>query len=351
MMNSSKKRFVERPTMRNLLARRARGSFAVPLFLTISAAVMFAACVSRADTKTTTSAKATDPKHNEAQLPAPKEGEAAIRATADAFVKFFNAGNAKGVASLWTPNGSVADEEGNVFKGRDAIEQQYAGLFKAHPTARMRVAIKSIEFPTPTTAIEDGVAQVVTRDSAPPSASRYTALHVQENGKWLMASVRESDMPVASNFPHLQELGWLVGRWETKSGGTTARSQIRWIANKSFIQRDFSVDRDGVLASSGTQIIGWDPRSEQIVSWTFDSSGGHGTSRWMATPEGWRIASAGVTFDGVPTSSIDRLIRVPGDDKVFGWRSADRKLGETKLPDIGEVVFDRVERQPAGTNR
>src|SRR5580704_2768995 len=310
MMNSSKKRFVERPTMRNLLARRARGSFAVPLFLTISAAVMFAACVSRADTKTTTSAKATDPKHNEAQLPAPKEGEAAIRATADAFVKFFNAGNAKGVASLWTPNGSVADEEGNVFKGRDAIEQQYAGLFKAHPTARMHVAISSIEFPTPTTAIEDGVAQVITRDTAPPAASRYTVLHVLENGKWLMASVRESEMPVASTFSHLQELGWLVGNWENKSEGATAHCQIRWIANKSFLQRDFSVHRDGAIVSSGTQIVGWDPRLEQIVSWTFDSSGGHGMSHWIATPEGWRITSVGVTADAMSTSSVDRLIHL-----------------------------------------
>jgi hypothetical protein len=96
------------------------------------------------------------------------------------------------------------------------------------------------------------------------------------------------------------------------------------------------------LASSGTQVVGWDPQSRAIVSWTFDSSGGHGTGRWTARPEGWRIESAGVTSDGVPTTSTDFLIRVPGEDNVFGWRSSDRKLGETKLPDAAEVVFDRV---------
>jgi hypothetical protein len=53
-----------------------------------------------------------------------------------------------------------------------------------------------------------------------------------------------------------------------------------------------------------------------------------------------------VTADGAPTSSNDLMIRVPGDENVFGWRSADRRLGEAKLPDIREVVFDRTERRP-----
>jgi uncharacterized protein (TIGR02246 family) len=273
---------------------------------------------------------------------APKEAEAAIRATADAFVKAFNAGDAKALADLWTANGTVVDEQGTIYKGRKAIEQEYAALFKAHPTARIEVAVKSIDFPTPTTAIEDGTAQVMTKDNSPPSAGRYTVVHVQEDGKWLMASVHESATPVASNFAQLEELGWLVGDWDAKAPGVKAHSKIRWIANKSFIQRDYSVHRDGLLASSGTQIVGWDPQSHRIVSWSFDSSGGYGNGIWTETPEGWRIESSGMTADGVPTSSKDQVIRVPGDDNVFGFRSVDRHLGDTKLPDVGEVVLDRV---------
>jgi uncharacterized protein (TIGR02246 family) len=273
----------------------------------------------------------------------PADGnEAHIRAGAQAFIKAFNAGDAKALAEMWTPNGTIADEQGNVFKGRKAIEEQYAALFKAHPGVRMQIAIKSIDFPSSTTAIEDGVTQLLTKDSEPPSAARYTAVQVQEDGKWLMASVREAAMPVASNFAQLQELGWLVGEWEAKSDGVTAHSQIRWIANKSFLQRTFSVNRDGMQVASGMQIIGWEPRSERIVSWTFDSSGGHGMGIWNAMPEGWGIDSTGVTADGVPTTAKDHLIRVPGESNVFGWRSVDRKLGDTKVPDVPEVVFDRV---------
>ncbi len=323
----------------------------MPLIATISVALLFVICIGGADKKTTSPVTASESKSDDEKPSIPKDGEAAIRATADAFVKFFNTGDAKGVASLWTPNGTVADQDGTTYRGRAAIEEQYASLFKAHPTARMHVAISSIEFPTSTTAIEDGVAQVVTRDAAPPSASRYTVLHVLENGKWFMASVRESEMALASNFSHLQELGWLVGNWENKSEGATAHCQIRWIANKSFLQRDFSVHRDGAIVSSGTQIVGWDPRLEQIVSWSFDSSGGHGMSRWTATPEGWRMTSLGVTADGLSTSSVDRLIHLPDNDNVFGWRSADRKLAANKLPDVGEVVFDRVVQKAAGPRR
>jgi len=298
----------------------------------MSTALALATWAAAADTKSGDAPKKTDA----------VSAEAAIRATADAFVTAFNKGDAKAVANLWAPNGTLTADGDQVLKGRKAIEDEYAALFKEHPTARMQVGIKSIEFPTPTTAIEEGVAQVVTKDNSPPAASRYTAVHVQQDGKWLMASVHDSTIAVPSSFSQLQDFAWLVGKWEAKSDGMSAHSTTRWIANKSFLQRDFSVHRDNLLASSGTQIIGWDPRSHQIVSWTFDSSGGYGTGTWSAAPEGWRIESVGVTADGVPTSSRDLLIRVPGDDNVFGWRSFDRRLGETKLPDTGEVVLDRV---------
>jgi uncharacterized protein (TIGR02246 family) len=342
--------------MSKLLKMRFPRFAAARLWTIVPAAAVLLSTVQRADAQTASPAKegpASAPKSSPAELkPARTQGkpsngdEAAIRATAEAFVKAFNARDAKAVASLWRVNGTVADGDGSVFRGRKAIEEAYAALFKAHPTARMQVAVQSVDFPAPATAIEEGEAQVLTRDNTPPSASRYTAVHVLEGGKWFMASVHESPLPVSSNFAQLQQVGWLVGNWESKVDGARAQSRIRWIANKSFLQRDFTVERDGLTVSSGTQIVGWDPRADQIVSWTFDSSGGHGMGRWAASPQGWRIESAGMTADGVSTSSKDLLIRVPGDENVFGWRSADRRLGEAKLPDIGEVVFDRVERRP-----
>jgi uncharacterized protein (TIGR02246 family) len=268
--------------------------------------------------------------------------DTAIRATADAFVKAFNRADAKAVSALWTEKGTMADDRGEVFKGRKAIEDEYAAFFKEQPGAKMEVAIQSIEFATPAAAVEDGVARVLSKDGAPPVASRYTAVHVLEDGKWLMASVRESRIEIPSNYPRLQELGWLVGNWQAKSEGATVHTSIRWIANRSFLHREYTVQQDAVTTSSGLQIIGWDPQSGQVRSWSFDSAGGHGMGYWTATPDGWRIDSTGMLADGTPTSSRDFLIRLENEDNVLGWRSVGRRAGAVELPDTPEVVLDRL---------
>jgi hypothetical protein len=90
------------------------------------------------------------------------------------------------------------------------------------------------------------------------------------------------------------------------------------------------------------QIIGWDPQARQIRSWSFDSAGGHGGGLWSAAADGWQIKSSGVLPDGTPTAAVDHLIRVPGENDVFGWESIDRHVGDAELPDLKEAVLDRV---------
>ena len=266
-----------------------------------------------------------------------KSPESAIRASADEFVKAFDRGDAKAVAALWTANGTETDEQGEVFQGRPAIEKQYAAFFKAQPKARIEVSIESIDVATPAVAIEDGVASVTNGDN-PPTASRYRAVHVLENGKWLMASVREALFELVS----LQQLAWLIGKWETKSEDTVVQSDIHWIVNKTFIQRDYTAQKGKDAISAGTQIVGVDPQSGQLRCWSFDSSGGHGTGLWSAVPAGWQIDNVGVLADGTPTMSRDLIIRVAGEDSIFGWRSIERRVGQMPLPDTKEVVLERV---------
>lgn len=285
--------------------------------------------------------KAAEPQAAESKA-APTPEQKAIQATAEAFAKAFNSGDAKAVAALWTADGSLIDEEGAVFKGRKAIEDVYAVFFKEYPGARIEILVGPVEFPTPTTAVEDGVSQVALKDASSGGASRYTAVHVLEDSKWLMASVRESSVTPATGYARMKDIQWLVGDWESKSETATVRSNIRWIANKCFVQRDYTASENGEVTSSGTQIIGWDPRLDQVRSWSFDSSGGHGNGLWTPTPEGWQVESVGVLADGTPTSSLDYVIRVPGDDGVLGWRSMNRKVGMVPLPDTREVVLDRV---------
>jgi uncharacterized protein (TIGR02246 family) len=273
--------------------------------------------------------------------PGEQSDEAAIRASADAFLQAFNQGDSKAVAALWTDKGTLADDRGEIFKGRKAIQDEYAAFFKKNPGIKLEISIQSIDFPAPAMAVEDGTARVVSKNENSPTSSRYTAVHVLQDGKWLMASVRETAVEMPSAYGRLRELDWLVGNWETKSDDAIVTTNIVWLANKSFLQREYTVRQKGIITSSGVQIIGWDPQAGQIRSWSFDSSGGHGTSLWSAAPDGWRIESTGIMIDGTPTSAKDFLIRIPGENDVLGWRSVNRMVGPAELPDTPEVVLER----------
>ncbi len=86
--------------------------------------------------------------------------EKAIRATADDFVKAFNAADAKAVGALWATDAEYTDESGQSYHGRAAIEKEYADLFKEHRGATMTVNIESIRFLGPDIAMEKGIAKV-----------------------------------------------------------------------------------------------------------------------------------------------------------------------------------------------
>jgi uncharacterized protein (TIGR02246 family) len=68
-------------------------------------------------------------------LPAFAETAADARKVADAvesqWLAFYNAGNAAGIAGLFTANGTYATPSGAVLTGPDAIEKAYAGRIKA----------------------------------------------------------------------------------------------------------------------------------------------------------------------------------------------------------------------------
>jgi hypothetical protein len=54
-----------------------------------------------------------------------------------------------------------------------------------------------------------------------------------------------------------------------------------------------------------------------------------------------------MTGAGIPTSAVNHLSRL--DDNAYAWQSVERYLGELALPDTGEVVIKRLQKesQPA----
>jgi uncharacterized protein (TIGR02246 family) len=270
--------------------------------------------------------------------------EEAIRATAEAFAKAFNSYDAQALGALWTADADYTDENGQTYHGRAAIEKEYAELFKQHPDMTIKIDVQSVRVLNPTTALEDGRSALVAQGRT-ISQARYTAVHVKESGKWLLSAVRDMT-DAGSADANFQALDFFVGDWVAHGETVSVKTTCKWAVGKKYLLRTFVAtahDKE-TPERSGLQIIGFDPASRQIRSWTFDSSGGHGQGLWTAVDGGWAIESEGVLADGTPTASTELIERV--DNNVMGWQSINRTAGGQQLPNTEQVVLERVERRP-----
>ncbi|MEK6247887.1 MAG: hypothetical protein N2C12_06885, partial [Planctomycetales bacterium] len=188
------------------------------------------------------------------------------------------------------------------------------------------------------TAIEDGQATLNTKSGS--AQSRYTAVHVRQDGKWWLSSVRDYRVDRATNSGRLQDVAWLIGDWQADRNGAHMQMTCRWIANKNYIERTFQVSKAQKVVSSGVQIIGYSPVFRQVTSWIFSSDGGHAVGSWSPHAAGWTIRTFGVTANGTPTSAVNVLTKL--DDGAIAWRSQLRTAGGMQIPDATEVVLKRV---------
>src|SRR5262245_49750444 len=116
--------------------------------------------------------------------------EAGIKAITAEYAKAFNAGDAKAAAALWTEDGEYVGDDDEVLKGRAAIEKDLAAFLKANPKATAEVEVVSVRLIARGTATAEGVVRLRTPGEDDVVETRYTALHVREDGKWQAASVR-----------------------------------------------------------------------------------------------------------------------------------------------------------------
>ena len=264
---------------------------------------------------------------------------AVIRQSSRDFVAAFNKGNAKAVAALWMEEGDLVDDSGQRFTGRAAIEKEYAAFFAARPSTKIEVIVDSIRLLSADAAIEDGHAFLDPVPQGPPGISKYTAVHVKTGGKWLMSTVRETRTETPSGYDKVADLEWLIGTWTAEEHGAKTVSVCRWVANKSFVERTYTVTKPDHTATSGVQLIGFNPDAGRLQSWNFSADGGHAIGIWTPHEGGWTAEVRGVTGDGMITTAINRLTKL--DDNAYVWQSVQRTAGDRPLPDTEEVVLRR----------
>lgn len=267
--------------------------------------------------------------------------ETAIRAAVASYVNAFNDGDAKALASHWGPEGELVTPSGATFTGTAELETEFKAYFEATPDAKLELAETTIEFISPSVAMESGIARVLV-PGEPPSESEYEAVHVKRGDTWKIDSTREQSVPEPppSHYEQLQALEWMIGTWVDEDETGAVETTCRWTTNSNFIVRSFKVFVEGRIDFEGTQVIGWDPHAGAIRSWMFDSDGGFGAGRWSGSGNEWSVQMLNVLPDGRRASSTNIYTVLDADTIQF--RGIGRQVDGELLPNIPPIRVVRA---------
>lgn len=252
-----------------------------------------------------------------AEVPAERRADAdAIRAAAAAYREALGRGDAAALAALWTSEGDIVDDIGNVLPGRETAS--LVGEEAAGPRPEFDVVETNLRFLTADTAIEDGTVEVRLPGGG-TLAGHFAAIWVRHDGAWKLTAIREARTPEADGAGLLQQLDWMVGEWDAvppedmPAGavppGKPITMSVRWNPTRTFLQREMLIPPPpeapaDVPALEITQQIGWDPLARQVRGWAFGSDGSHGESSWMLDDGSWISRTVSVRPDGRKTSSL-----------------------------------------------
>jgi uncharacterized protein (TIGR02246 family) len=276
-----------------------------------------------------------------AQAPTDADREQ-LEQSAVKFVESFNARKLDDLAALFAKDAEVLRLDEDPIEGAEKIRKTFELGFAARPKAKVSLSMDSLRFISPTVAFENGTTVTYSDGETPTSQSRYTVIHVKQDGRWRMKLVREEEEQPLSPYARLQELEWLLGDWVDEGPDAVIVTSCKWDENKSFLLRDFEVKTRGDVTLKGQQRIGWDAASRQVRSWMFDNTGGFGDGTWTQVDDRWVIKSTGVRPDG-QTASATQILTSLGPGRME-WKTEGRLIGAEPLPPLTVVL---VRRAPA----
>ena len=143
----------------------------------------------------------------------------------------------------------------------------------------------------------------------------------------------------------------MVGDWSDEvspQNGVSVHSTCAWTANKTFLIRKFTVGGRADVSRAGTEVIGWDPRTQRIRSWVFDTDGSFGESVWVQDGNRWLVSYSGTSPDGSSVSATNVLI--PVDANAVTVESKNRTANGERQPAVPKLTIKRQQVAKAGAN-
>ena len=273
------------------------------------------------------------------------QDEQAIRSNTTLYRDAFNRGDAQALAALYAENGENIDQTGFLLRGRESITKAFEKFFAQHKGAKIEINIQTIDFPQPNFAVETGTTQTTAPDTTVAVGGQYTAVHVKQDGKWLLDSVHEAPPPPPSNYQQLKELEWMIGNWvdeevptdkTSQSGALVIHIMCHWSANRNFLVRKFTATRNNQIVTTGMQHIAWYAPTKSIRSWTFDSNGNITVGEWSKKGNQWEVKSTQTLRSGKTATETEILTR--DSAHTLTWKIVDRTLDGKPQPNlVGKV--------------
>jgi uncharacterized protein (TIGR02246 family) len=260
-----------------------------------------------------------------------------------AYTAAFNKGDARALAAMYAEDAEYTDVAGERVTGRAAVEESLKKTFAAKKGLQLEATIESARYLTPDVLLEKGISR--TNDLT----TRYVCNYVRKDGNWLISELSEiTQPPVDAAAEALADLSWLAGTWKDNTPGMDVSTEVAWTKNGHFLRRSFTVRRENEDAVEGTEIIGYDPVTNQIRSWLFDSEGGFGEGRWRRENDKWLVTAHATSPEGRTSTAQHVLTEVDG--QKFNWESINRQADGEALPNLEKVEVVRTAGPASGSN-
>ena len=259
-----------------------------------------------------------------------------IRATVKSLVEAFEKGDAEKTVALMTDEAELSAEETPTIRGKKAIQESLKVHFDKKQKQRINLEMDSLRFLSKDTAIEEGHLKTSVHQHAWTS-QRYSIMHVRENGKWLIAMLKEWPSEEAP----LRDLEWLIGNWQAQRDDLAINTTYEWVGNKAFIRGNI-VTRQKEHTISAMQVIGPDPATGSLRIWIFEANGIYAEGTCQRDKNTWIFETSGEAPDGTTVSSKNILHHVNPD--VMTWQPVQLRKGQEQIADLPPIKVTRTKK-------
>jgi len=273
--------------------------------------------------------------------PKPKDDQP-VRDTLAAYAAAFNTGDADAVLAFWADDAELIDEDG-VTRAKPAISAGIKAVCKPGGGAKMVGSAKTVKLVGGTVALADGAVELTTAEGTETNSFEAVLVKNAQTGAWQFSRVRDlpgaGDAEYAPAYAKLKSLEWLVGEWAAADGDQSLAMTVKWMRNRAYLVAEQTVKMKDKEVVSLTMMIGYDPVSEMIHSWVFDTHGGRGEADWTREGNTWAVEAVGLT--GAGEESASKPVWKFVDDATFEWASAGRQVNGQPRPDI-KLTYRKV---------